>query len=410
MILYSRVDNMNKDIKKLLIVLALYALSGGFFYNFWELWLADNNMSISTIGTISSLGALITVSVIFLSSNLINPKKLKKFLNLLMIIKTIVLTLLFLLYQSNLNVIIKFLIIVDYSVDTEIFVCFYPLISLIQKDDKLYAARGLTYDISYYIGVLIVSLLLGRTIGNYTIDYNSYVISATILMFIAIIILLTINTDKYLKKVKSKGENEILLRLLRKIKKDKISIFYLLFNLFVNIGYFILMGLVLLVLTNVFSLEPFWASNIKLSVGIFAVLIAALILAKFTFKNNYINLSIKFLGRTIMYVMAWIFPNVWTFGIALFYTMVLSSSYTHIADAPYINRFDNDDQLAFANLKEMVTYLSRSIGTYLCGVCLVMGFKYNFILAAVFSFLTTLFAYQALYLYNKEKRGKHGRK
>jgi MFS family permease len=327
-----------------------------------------------------------------------------------MIIKTIVLTLLFLLYQSNLNVIIKFLIIVDYSVDTEIFVCFYPLISLIQKDDKLYAARGLTYDISYYIGVLIVSLLLGRTIGNYTIDYNTYVISATILMFIAIMILLTINTDKYLKKVKSKGENEILLRLLRKIKKDKISIFYLLFNLFVNIGYFILMGLVLLVLTNVFSLEPFWASNIKLSVGIFAVLIAALILAKFTFKNNYINLSIKFLGRTIMYVMAWIFPNVWTFGIALFYTMVLSSSYTHIADAPYINRFDNDDQLAFANLKEMVTYLSRSIGTYLCGVCLVMGFKYNFILAAVFSFLTTLFAYQALYLYNKEKRGKHGRK
>jgi hypothetical protein len=170
------------------------------------------------------------------------------------------------------------------------------------------------------------------------------------------------------------------------------------------------MVLGLLVLTNVFSLEPFWASNIKLSVGIFAVLIAALILAKFTFKNNYINLSIKFLGRTIMYVMAWIFPNVWTFGIALFYTMVLSSSYTHIADAPYINRFDNDDQLAFANLKEMVTYLSRSIGTYLCGLCLVMGFKYNFILAAVFSFLTTLFAYQALYLYNKEKRGKHGRK
>ena len=401
---------MNKDIKKLLIVLSLFSLSGGVFYNFWELWLADNNMSISTISTISSLSALITVSVIFLSSNLINPQKLRKFLTLLMVLKTVVLTLLFFLNQSNLNVLIKLLIMIDYSIDTEIFVCFYPLISFINKDDKLYAARGLTYDISFYVGVLIVSLLLGRTIGNYNIGYNTYVLCAAILMFISIMILFTIDTDKYLKKVKGKDKTEILLKLLKKIKKDKISIFYLLFNLFVNIGYYILMGLILLVLTNVFYLEPFWASNIKLSVGIFAVLIAALILAKFTFKNNYINLSIKFLGRTIMYVMAWIFPSLWTFGIALLYTMILSSSYTHIADAPYINRFDNDDQLAFANLKEMVTYLSRSIGTYLCGICLVMGFKYNFILAAVFSFLPTLFAYQALYLYNKEKRGKHGRK
>ena len=401
---------MNKDIKKLLIVLALFSLSGGVFYNFWELWLADNNMSINTISTILSLCSLIAVSVIFLSSNLINTKRLKKFLNILMLTKAVILLSLFLLYKSNLNIIIKFLIMIDYGIDTEIYACFYPLIALINKDDKIYAARGLTYDICYYIGVLIVSLLLGRVIGNYVIGYNTYVITASILMFIGIIILNTIKMDKYIKKVKEKDNNKILLKLLKNIKKDKISMCYLSFTFFVNIAYYVIMGLILTIMVKEFSLEPFWASNIKLSIGIGAVLIAALILGKFTFKNNYINISIKFLGRAILYIIVWLFPCIWTFGIALFYTMILSSSYTHVADAPYINRFDNADQLAFANLKEMVGYLSRSIGTFLCGTCLVLGFRYNFIVAAIAEFITVLFAYQALYLYNKEKRGKHGRK
>ena len=401
---------MNKDIKKIFIVLALFSLSGGIFYNFWELWLADNDMSINTISTILSLCSLIAVSVIFLSSNLINPHRLKKFLNILMLMKAIILLSLFLLYKSNLNVIIKFLVMIDYGIDTEIYACFYPLIALINKDDKIYAARGLTYDICYYAGVLIVSLLLGRTIGNYVIGYNTYVIISSILLFIAIIILNTIEIDKYIKDKRNKDNNRILFKLLKSIKNDKISVLYLLYAFFVNIAYYVIMGLILTILVKEFSLEPFWASNIKLSIGIGSVLIAALILAKFTFKNNYINLSIKFLGRTIFYVIVWLFPNIYTIGLALFYTMILSSAYTHVADAPYINRFDNENQLAFANLKEMVGHLSRSIGTFLCGICLALGFRYNFIVASVAEFITLLFAYQALHLYNKEKRGKHDRK
>lgn len=37
---------MNKELKRLLIVLGLYSLSGGIFYIFQELWLAENNLSI----------------------------------------------------------------------------------------------------------------------------------------------------------------------------------------------------------------------------------------------------------------------------------------------------------------------------------------------------------------------------
>ena len=402
---------MNKDIKKILVALALYSLAGGFFYNFWELWLADNNMSINTISTILSLCSLMAVSIIFLSSNLINPKRIKSFLFILMVVKTIILTSLFFLYQSNLNAVIKFLILIDYGIDTEIFACFYPLIAIIKKDDKLYAARGLVYDISFYFGVLIVSLLLGKTIGNFMFGYNVYVIMAAILMFISTLVLFSIKMDDYFKKSKAKERNDILIKLIGKIKKDKISLLFLTFVFFASMAYYILLALLLSVMINEFGMTPFWASNNKLTISILGVLISTLILAKLTFKNNYINISIKFLGRSLFCIIAWIFPCKITFGIALFYTLILGSAYTHVVDAPYINRFSNEDQLAFSNLKEIVGYLSRSIGTFLCGTCIVLGLRYNFILASVASFIAVLFAYQALYHYNNEKkRGKNGRK
>jgi len=81
----------------------------------------------------------------------------------------------------------------------------------------------------------------------------------------------------------------------------------------------------------------------------------------------------------------------------------LAESYTHITDAPYINRFSSDEQLAFCNLKEMVNYLSRAIGNLLCGIAITLGAKYNFIFALIFIIVQLVFAFNALYLYNQEK-------
>ena len=402
---------MNKDIKKILLVLALFSLSGGFFYNFWELWLADNNMSLSTISTILSLCSLMSVSVIFLSSNIISPKRIKSFLLILIIIKSIAILALFFLYKSNLNVLIKFLILLDYAIDTEIFACFYPLIAIINKDDKLYAVRGLIYDICYCLGVLIVSILLGVTINNIVFDYNTNVLIASLLLFISIIILKKIRIDEYCKNASKKDSTGLLLKLLKEIKNDKISKSYLTFVFCTNIGFYSVMGLVLTIMVNQLSLAPQAASNLKLSVSICSVGIAALIIAKFTFKNNYANISMKFLTRSFFYLVAFFFPNKWTLGFALLFTIISSSSYTHVTDAPYINRFSSDKQLAFANLKEIVGYLSRSIGTLLCGIFLTFGLRYNYLIAAIMTLISVLFAYQARFYYDTEtKRGKNGRK
>lgn len=395
---------MNKEIKKILFVLALYALSGGIFYNFQELWLAENNMSIGTISTVFSLCALITVSVIFLCSNIIKPDKIKKFALILISIKTVILLLLFVLNNSNLNVLIKFLTMVDYAVDTEIYACVYPLMSMISKENKLYAVRGLVYDISYYIGVILVAIFLGRSISIITFSYNTYCLIAAIIMLASGLILSSVNINKYLEKSEKSHNNDILIKLIKKIKGDKISIYYIIYAFFSSTAYYSLMGILLTTLISEFNLEPTLASNIKLVTGIIAVGIGTLILSKLTLKNDYINIGIKFIGRLITYIIPLIHFSKITLIIGLLYTGLTSSSYSHVTEAPYINRFNSEEQLAFANLKDMISYFSRALGTYLCGIGLTIGIRINFGVSAGLVLIAIIFAYLALYYRKLESR------
>ena len=394
---------MNKEVKKIFIVLFFFALSGGVFYNFQELWMSSNNLSTQTIGIVFSLCALLTVSTIFLCSNLINRKIIKKFSCILILLKTIILFLLFLLNNSGLNILIKFLIMVDYVIDTEIYACIYPMISYITKSDKIYAIRGLIYSYAYYGGTLLTSLILGKTIANFNINFNTYCLFGGLLMAVAYFILRKTDLEKYNENSEKENNNKVFYQVIDKIKGDKITQNYLGFVLFGNASYNSINGLLILLLTTNLGFSASGASNFKLILGIVAVLFATLILEKLTLKNNYINLSIKFVGRLILYILAFITNNKIIFLITIIFVRILSESYAHVSDAPYVNRFTADEQLAFCNLREMVNYLSKAIGNLMCGIALSLSTRYNFLFALIFITFQIYFAFRALYLINKEK-------
>lgn len=192
---------MNKEIKKIFLVLICYSLAAGVFYSFQELWLADNNLSTKTIGIVYSLCALLSVSTIFLCTNLITKAKLKKFTGILLLLKGIVLLSLFLLYNSGFNILIKFLIMVDYVVDVEIYASIYPMITLVTKSDKIYAIRSLIYCYAYYAGTLLASFLLGKTIMHFEFTFNTYCLIGSILIFAAFLILKNINLNNIVKEI-----------------------------------------------------------------------------------------------------------------------------------------------------------------------------------------------------------------
>ena len=397
---------MNKEVKRIFIVLAFYALSGGVFYNFEELWLAENNLSTKTIGIVFSLCALLSVSVIFLCSNLITKKRLKKFTCLLLMLKVIILFLLFLLHGSGLNAIIKFLIMLDYVIDVEIYACIYPMITFITKKNKTYALRGLIYSYAYYGGILFTSFLLGKTIMSINIDFNIYCLIGSLLMLISYIIMKKTNLEKYYKNEsteETENTNLSLYKVLKVIKEDKISQRYLAYCLTGNISYNCLNGMLLTLLISNLGFSASAASSFKLVLGIVAVFVGTLILEKLTFKNDYVNFSIKFVGRFIVYLLAIIFNNKVVFLLAIIYVRLLSESYGHISDAPYVNRFGNENQLAFCNLKEMINYLAKSVGNLLCGIALTLGTRYIFFFAIIFVIFQIIFGFQALNLRLKEK-------
>lgn len=394
---------MNKEIKKIFLVLICYSLAGGVFYSFQELWLADNNLSTKTIGIVYSLCALLSVSIIFLCTNLITKERLKKFTSVLLLLKGIILLSLFLLHNSGFNVLIKFLIMVDYVVDVEIYASIYPMITLVTKSDKIFAMRSLIYAYAYYAGTLLTSFLLGKTILKFEFTFNTYCLMGSVLFFLAFLILKNINLEKYCNKDKKNVNYNILSKVINKIKKDKISKFYLLSGLTGNISFACINGLAITLLTTNLGFTASGASNFKLVLGIIAAFIATLILEKLTLKNDYINLSIKFIGRLVFYALAFILNKKTLFLVAIMYMYLLSESYGHIADAPYVNRFDSDEQLAFCNLKEMITYLAKAIGNLICGFCIAIGVRYNFLFAMLFVLIQIMFAFKALKLRNIER-------
>ncbi len=397
---------MNKDIKRLLLVNVFLAFADGIFYNFLELWLSDNSLSVNTISTVLSLASLITVSIIFLSTNLITQKKLKNFIVILMALKAIILSLLFILYKSNLNILIKFLVMYEYAIDVEICASMYPLISKINKDDKLYAKRKLIYEISYYIAAIISGLLLGKSLSNLNITYNTYALIGAISILIAAIILIRTDLKKYDKKKEEKVNTNLLFSVIKKLNGDKIALNYLHFIVFNDISYYTLLGILMTILTKEIGFTPTTAAFAKLAFCIISVSLAILILYKLTCKNNYINISIKYIGRLIFYLIPAIFPNKYTILLGLAFTILTSSIYANIIDAPYINRFECEEQLAFSNLCNMIGYFCKAVGTITCGYCLIYGLQYNFIIAFIFTGICTLFAYQGCFRLQKERRMK----
>ena len=144
---------MKTKLKWILIAIGFFALSRGLWYNYQSLWLRDNGLSVATISTVTSLSALGCVCAMILFFDFIIKSRLKKFVCVLLGLKIITLITLFFMNGSNLYVPIKLLILLDIVLDTEIVVSIYPLLTLFNKDDKLYGKKDLINSSFYDIGI-----------------------------------------------------------------------------------------------------------------------------------------------------------------------------------------------------------------------------------------------------------------
>ena len=388
--------NKIKNENKILIMLAFFSISVGLWGNFRQLWLQDNNFSVTNISNIISIGTLISVIVIAFIGKHISLDKLKNALVIVLLIKFINIFLLYFLNGTSSIELIRLSIIIDIVTEFIIITSIYPLITTLLKSETIYSKRRLTEYLFRDIGILFGGVFIGKSIAGIIINYNVCLFIANIFLICSLFILLNIkitnvsNNEEY-KKISSKY-----------IFKDKLLILYLIYMLIGTIAMSTALGLKMLTLTNYFKFSDSVATNYLLVIGLLADIFGIIALKYLTPKNDYVTLTIKFGIRFLGYVIAFVSNNIVITLIAITWSIFISTSYENICDAVYINRLENKYQLSFSNVCHITRFLGEAIGVFLCGLMYEQGLRYMFGLSALFMIFQISLAYYMIYLRNKE--------
>ena len=388
--------NKIKNENKILIMLAFFSISVGLWGNFRQLWLQDNNFSVTNISNIISIGTLISVIVIAFIGKYISLDKLKNALVIVLLIKFINIFLLYFLNGTSSIELIRLSIIIDIVTEFIIITSIYPLITTLLKSETIYSKRRLTEYLFRDIGILFGGVFIGKSIAGIIINYNVCLFIANIFLICSLFILLNIkitnvsNNEEY-KKISSKY-----------IFKDKLLILYLIYMLIGTIAMSTALGLKILTLTNYFKFSDSVATNYLLVIGLLADIFGIIALKYLTPKNDYVTLTIKFGIRFLGYVIAFVSNNIVITLIAITWSIFISTSYENICDAVYINRLENKYQLSFSNVCHITRFLGEAIGVFLCGLMYEQGLRYMFGLSALFMIFQISLAYYMIYLRNKE--------
>ncbi len=388
--------NKIKNENQILIMLAFFSISVGLWGNFRQLWLQDNNFSVTSISNIISIGTLISVIVIAFIAEYIKLDKLKNALVIVILIKFINIFLLYFLNGTSFIGLIRLLVIIDIITEFITITSIYPLITTMLKSETIYSKRRLTEYLFRDIGILFGGVFIGKSIAGVIINYNVCLFIANIFLICSLFVLVNIkitnisNNEEY-KKISSKY-----------IFKDKLLILYLIYMLIGTIAMSTALGLKMLTLTNYFKFSDSVATNYLLVIGLLADIFGIIALKYLTPKNDYVTVTIKFGIRFLGYVIAFVSNNTVITLIAITWSIFISTSYENICDAVYINRLENKYQLSFSNVCHITRFLGEAIGVFLCGLMYEKGLRYIFGLSALFMVFQISLAYYMIYLRKKQ--------
>ncbi len=386
---------LRKTENKILIMLSFFSISKGLWENFKQLWLQDNSLEVTQISQILSIASLFCVIALIIFSQKLSLDKIKKVLTMSFLGKSLCLLGLYFLNHTGQTMFINTLIVLDTIFEKIIIISIYPFIVTIRKDDKLYSKRKLVEYLFSDVGILLGGIFIGKTIFNIIINYNVCLLISIIFLILAIITIINI------KQPTIKSEQIKIIDAIKYIWKNRIVKIYVLVYLIANIAMYTGLGLKMLMLTNIFKFSDAIATKYLLVIGLCADLIGIIVLKYFTFKNDYINITIKFVIRFLLYTLAFITNNFIICFIAMTWSILISTAYENISDAPYINRVKNEYQMIFTNIRYIAGLIGTSIGLYFAGITYNMGIRYMLGLSAFFMIFQISICYYLIYLRNK---------
>ena len=352
-----------KDENKILVMLAFYSISIGIWENFKQLWLQDNLLNVARISQILSISGLFCIISLILISKGISLKDTKKVIVISLFFKIINLILLSFLNHTGQQIIIEICIILDNVLGNLITISIYPLILTIKRENKLYSKRKLTEYLFKDVGILIGGIIIGKTVAGIVMSYNICLIISMLFSILAYITISQIKT-----KAKTQEKKVELKQSLVFMVKNKIVRAYFGYIMFSHIAMSTGLGLKMLMLTNLLDFSDAGATGYLLIIGLIADGIGIIALKYLTPKNDYLTVTIKFGIRLWLYVLAFLTNNVVNGLIAITWSILISTAYENVIDAPYINYIPDEYQLKFTNYRYIFQLIGTSIGLYFAGL------------------------------------------
>lgn len=381
---------------KILLALALLSVGFGLWGNFRQLWMQDTNFLVEQISDILSIASFFSAIALFVCSIKLKLNNIQNFIAASILLKIIVMSALYLLKlldYTNIKLIIDLLIILDVVLEKIIISSIYPFILTIEISDTMYSKRKLVEYLFKDIGILLGGLLIGKKIFKITVNYNICLFLSILFLYLSFWVFATIKLK--VGKVKSKISFKYLFG-------DQITKFYFLYELLGNIAFSIGLGLKMLMLTNGLSFSDSGATTYLLVIGLVADILGVIILKYLTPKNDYLTIILKFGLRFVFYFIAFLSNNMVMVFIALTWSILISTAYENIIEAPYINRIDKTYQLFFTDVRYMIGMIGEAIGLFLAGLAYQYGLPSMLGLSAFFMLFQIGFACLLINMRNKK--------
>lgn len=347
----------------LLLFLALFGLSIGVFDNYRDLWMSANEISTISISHVKSVASVVTVLVLFFFTIKVPTEKLKKGMDIVLVLKMAIEVLLILLNGSSNVFFIKFLMFFDIAFTQLILSSIYPLMMNFEKNDEIYTKKSFVESFSDKVGFLIVSIVVGKTIFGHAIDFNTCLIFALVFTFLSFVVLITISIDK---KGSSKSLN--VKQAVGYFRENKVYLSFLGFNLLGSIVWGTILGMPMLTLTKNLNIDSQMASFLILGLGVVSNVMSMVILKFMRFKNDQINIIFKFGIRTILYVATFVTGNPILLLATIIYMLFTNMTHNFIFSSFFVNRVDENYSMTITTLKYCTSLLGDAIGIFICGL------------------------------------------
>lgn len=363
-----------KDEYVLLTVYAIMSFSLGVWSNYRQLWLKDIGFDVSSISKLLSVSLICSSIIIFIISFFSNKINLKKLITLSLIFRTISL---FTIMFVDDNYIVKVCMLLCIMCENIFVLTFYPLLSLVNKSNYIYKKQ---VSINYFAkdsAIILCGLLLGLTIGKYTIDYNTCLFIVYVCTLISTVIMLFFKNDYFIQKNKFKKFFESVFG----IFKDKRINYYLLGQFICEVGYNMIFGMLMLLLTDYLNMGVSIASIFIIVCSVLGSIISKLLSKKSDDFSLFKSYLIKYGTRILVYLCAFIVnkPVIYVFSICISYitTKILDDK----VNGTFIREISDDSRFLFGNIRYFILNIADGIGVFLAGVLFDISLSYLFLCA-----------------------------